>query len=192
MSKEKDIIGLTGLTKAGKSEVARVLHELHGFEKVSLSEILKGEAEDKYGSFEREVLERVYEELGEEALAQKMILLVEESEQDKTVIDSIRSVKLLEMIKNAFEPDFYFVGVAASKKERFRRMQKQNKSSESMTWGEFVRLDLLQLGEAADDVLGYQVRQCFSRADIIVENNSESLEDLEEKVGEFLDMLGIE
>lgn len=95
------------------------------------------------------------------------------------------------MVEKAFKPDFYFVGVAAQKKERFRRLQGRARLDDPMSWEEFVQLDLLQLGDITSDVLGYQVRQCFSRANIIVRNNSRSLADLEVKVAKFLDILRI-
>jgi len=120
-----------------------------------------------------------------------VILLVSGSEEDKVVIDSIRSIKLLNAIEEAFKPDFYFVGVAAPKKERFRRMQERARLRDPMSWEEFIQLDLLQLGDITSDLLAYQVRQCFSRADIIVRNNTKSLVDLEAKVAKFLDILEI-
>lgn len=75
MTKERNVIGLTGLTNAGKGEIARILHESHGFQTVSLSSVLKEVAEEHYGTFDRGTLERVYKELGEEKLADRVILL---------------------------------------------------------------------------------------------------------------------
>lgn len=191
MSKERHVVGLTGLTNAGKGEIARILHELYGFETVSLSGILREVAGENHGSFSIGTLERVYKELGEENLAQKVILLASMSGKDRVAIDSIRSIRLLDVVEEAFKPDFYFVGVAALRKERFRRLQGRARLDDPMSWEEFVQLDLLQLGDITSDVLGYQVRQCFSRANIIVRNNSRSLADLEVKVAKFLDILGI-
>lgn len=107
------------------------------------------------------------------------------------VIDSIRSVRLLDAVGEAFNPDFHFVGVAAPRRERFRRLQERASSGDPMSWEEFIQLDLIQLGDVTSEMLGYQVRQCFSRADIIVRNNTKSLADLEVKVAKFLDILGI-
>jgi len=190
MSKEREVIGLTGLTNAGKGEIARILHDSHGFEHVSLSTVLKSVAEEHYGVVDRGTLERVYKELGEETLAERVILLANRSESDRVVVDSIRSIKLLDAVKSSFEPNFSFVGVAAPKSERFRRMQERARSGDPASWEEFIQLDLLQLGDVTSEMMGYQVRQCFSRADIIVRNNSKSIEELEGKVAKFLDALG--
>lgn len=191
MLKERQIIGLTGLTNAGKGEIARILHESHGFEPVSLSAVLKQVAEEYYGTVERGTLERVYKELGEETLAERVVLLAGRSESEKVVIDSIRSIKLLDAVKSAFEPDFTFVGVAALRTERFSRLQERTRLGDPQSWEEFIELDLLQLGDVSSELLGYQVRQCFSRAEIIVRNNSKSITELEQKVVKLLDKLGI-
>lgn len=191
MSKERQVIGLTGLTNAGKGEVARILHESHGFEHVSLSSVLRDVAQENYGSVERGTLERVYKELGEDTLAERVVLLASKSESDRIVIDSIRSTKLLDAVQDAFRPNFSFVGVAAPKSERFRRMQERARSGDPASWEEFIQLDLLQLGDVTSEMLGYQVRQCFSRVNIIVRNNSKSITELEGKVTKFLDILGI-
>lgn len=192
MRKERHVIGLTGLTNAGKGEIARILHESHGFQIVSLSSVLKEIAEECYGGLDRGTLERVYKELGEEKLADRVILLASRDEENRVVIDSIRSVRLLDAVKEAFKPDFYFVGVTAPRKERFRRLQERARLGDPMSWEEFIQLDLIQLGDVTSEMLGYQVRQCFSRADIIVRNNTRSLVDLELKIVNFLDLLGIE
>ncbi|MEK7497335.1 MAG: AAA family ATPase [Patescibacteria group bacterium] len=191
MSKERHIIGLTGLTNAGKGEIARIMHESHEFEPVSLSTVLKQVAEEHYGTVERGTLERVYKELGEETLAERVVLLASKSENNKVVIDSIRSIKLLDAIKSAFEPDFTFVGVAAPRTERFTRLQDRARLGDPQSWEEFIQLDLLQLGDISSELLGYQVRQCFLRVDIIVRNNSKSITELEQKVVKLLDKLDI-
>lgn len=191
MTKERHVIGLTGLTNAGKGEIARILHESHGFQTVSLSSVLREVAEECYGAVDRGTLERVYKELGEEKIADRVILLAGRDEEDKVVIDSIRSVRLLDAAREAFRPDFRFVGVAAPRRERFRRLQERARLGDPMSWEEFIQLDLIQLGDVTSEMLGYQVRQCFSRVDIIVRNNTKSLADLEVKVVKFLDLLGI-
>jgi len=97
----------------------------------------------------------------------------------------------LDVVKSVFEPDFTFVGVAAPRTERFSRLQKRARLGDPQSWEEFVQLDLLQLGDVSSELLGYQVRQCFSRVDIIVRNNSKSIAELEQKVVKLLDKLGI-
>lgn len=191
MPKEKQIVALTGLTSAGKGETARILHESHGFELVSLSKVLRDVAQENYGGVDRGTLERVYKELGEETLAERIIFLASISEKERVVIDSIRSIKLLNAVEDAFKPNFFFVGVAAPRKERFHRTQERSSLGDPESWEEFIQLDLLQLGDVTSEMLGYQVRQCFSRANIIVRNNSRSIADLERKVIKFLDILGI-
>lgn len=192
MSKERKVAALTGLTNAGKSEIARTLHESHGFRIVSLSGVLRNIAQENYGSIDRGTLERVYRDLGEETLADRIIFLASISQGEKIVIDSIRSIKLLEAVQDAFKLNFFFVGVAATRKERFRRTQERFRLGDPQSWEEFIQLDLLQLGDITSEMLGYQVRQCFSRADIIVRNNSRSIADLERKVVKFLEISGIE
>lgn len=191
MPKERRVVALTGLTSAGKGETARILHESHGFEIVSLSKVLRDVAQENYGGVDRGTLERVYRELGEETLAERVIFLASIDERERVVIDSIRSIKLLDAVQDVFKPNFFFVGVAAPRKERFHRTQERSGLGDPDSWEEFIQLDLLQLGDITSEMLGYQVRQCFSRANIIVRNNSRSITDLERKVIKFLDILGI-
>jgi len=57
MGKERHVVGLTRLTNAGKGGIARILHESHGFQAVSLSNVLREVAEEQYGAFDRGTLE---------------------------------------------------------------------------------------------------------------------------------------
>lgn len=187
----KEVVALTGLSNAGKGEIARIMSTSYGFQSISLTDVLKAIALERYGNTERATTERVFNELGVDAMANKTILLTETAECDKVVIDSIRSVKLLEAVETSFMPDFHFVGVAAPRRERFERMRSRHRSGDPSTLDEFMQLDLIQLGDTESGMKGYEVRKCFARADIIVRNNTRSILDLESKVGRFLETLRI-
>ena len=188
-SSKRYVIGLTGFSNAGKGEAAKIMSESYGFTWVSVSSILGQIALEKYGATDRHTLERVYGELGEEILAQRLV--VRSRAASKVVVDSIRSVRLLDALEDNFTSDFTLVEVAAPEQERFRRLQHRARPGDPASLDEMKALDELQLGATDVHIPGYQMSECLARATITIHNNSQAINELAVAVAGTLQSLGI-
>lgn len=164
---EKIVIGLTGPFGSGCSYVAKEILVENGYEYISLSDLLRKEKED--GKLSRNDLQDKGNELRKEKgsgyLAELAIEIINSSEKDKFIVDSIRNTHEVEALKSAFS-SFYMFAVWASKNVRWNRVQgKYNKN-----------LALFEQDDKRDrdekDENGQQITLCYQMADIIILNET--------------------
>lgn len=179
------IIGITGAFGSGKSTAANFF-ELNGYKKIILSSFLEKEAKKRgRKKITRKILQDIgnewRENFGKGILAKKAIEFLQKENKQKAVIDGIRNIGELEVLRN--KSDFILLAIVANRKIRFNRLKKL-KRRENLTWELFTKLDLRDLG-IGEKITGLQVAFCIALADVFVDNNGDNQEFIN-KLGKFL------
>lgn len=162
---EKIIIGLTGPFGSGCSYVAKNILIQKGYEYISLSDLLREEIKSNNSS--RSQLQDKGNELrrekGSDYLAIIAIDIINNSDKQKFVIDSIRNTHEVEALKKEFST-FYMFAIWASKDNRWERVKTKYNTN----------MSLFELDDKRDkdekNESGQQITLCYQMADIIVLN----------------------
>lgn len=181
----KRVIGIVGPIASGKGVVIRLLKD-KGYHVLSLSDLVRARAKEWGFSITRENLQNVGDSLrqkfGNAILAEIVAPEIPKNPKQKFVIDAIRNPAEVTFLKK--ECNAYIIGITASPKKRYELMKARGREYDPSSWEEFVKLEARDRG-VGQEAHGQQVEKCLALADGIVENNG-SLEDLEEKVQNFL------
>lgn len=172
------IIGLTGSFGSGCTYIAENILVPEGYEKISLSDILKKmySNDKRTESTLRNELQDFGDELrkekGSDYLAQQAIGLMQtDGTQDKYwVIDSIRNPQEIQALRD-YSRKFYLIGVYADKKNRWERVEKKEGAGYTDDQNAFKRDDQKDTGKDSP-IHGQRVSDCFYEADIVLENNT--------------------
>lgn len=173
MDKSKQvIIGITGAFGSGKSTVASYFVS-KGFIHIILSSFLEDEAKKrKVGTITRKILQDIGNELrsshGKGILAQRALELIQKKKITKVVIDGIRNVGEIEVLRKY--KGFILLAVMSDRKTRFDRL-KSLKRREKLSWDLFNKLDSRDLG-IGEEKTGLQVAFCIALADLYITNNN--------------------
>ncbi|MBW2980248.1 AAA family ATPase [Candidatus Woesearchaeota archaeon] len=180
MSFNKVIIGLTGTNASGKGEVANYL-KLKRFQYLSLSDIIREEADAQGIEHTRENLIKLGNELrekhGADVLAKKTRDKIKE---ENVVVDSIRNLEEVKALRTL--SDFIFVAVDAPVKLRYERAQKRMLDRDKVSFEEFKRLEEV---ENFKSKTGQQLKQCAGVADKTIINDG-TFEELHAKIDEII------
>ena len=183
MVAKKIIIGLTGPMAGGKGIVAEYLKK-KGFYYSSTSERVREECRRRGREITRDSLQNTADELrrkfGPEVLAKRTWKIVEK--YPLAVIDSIRGIAEVDFLKT--KPNFYLIGVTASKKSRYQRLVARNRESDPITWREFLAADKKDF-KSGQGKFGRNITACLRKTDLLLHNN-QKVKDLKKKVKEWL------
>lgn len=162
---EKIVIGMTGPFGSGCSYISiNILVEL-GYEYISLSEILRETAKKQDSS--RTELQDVGNEIrlqnGNDFLAKEAIKIIEKSDKDKFVVDSIRNTHEVEALRSKFSRFFLFA-VWAANNVRWERSREQYNDNGAL----FEKDDKRDKDEKIES--GQQITLCYQMADVIILN----------------------
>jgi len=188
----KKVIGLTGTIGAGKDIVKEFLISRFNSYYVSLSSIIRTEAEEKKSNFNRKTLQDLGDGLrkkyGNGILAK---LAVEYLQRDKEliIVDGIRNVAEVEFLRKTFGEKFILIGVDAPQKLRFERVGKRRTTRDPKTWEEFVEMDKRDQGENEPEY-GQQTKKCLEQADFVIFNDGER-EKVESELVKFITNLNL-
>jgi len=186
----KIVIGLVGPIAAGKSTTVEILKK-KGFVSYSLSDRIREEIQNRNLEITRESLNKVSNELretiGADVLAKKTSDLINQENQEKIVVDSIRNPQEINYLKDQFS--MYVIGLIAPQEKRFDFFANRGTNVAGITtWEEFKTLDDMELAQSGE--YKQQVQACLDLADTVIENTG-SVEELEKKLDEILKNLGI-
>lgn len=177
----KSVIGLVGPIASGKGTVSLILKEL-GFEYYSLSDRIRDELTLKGLPITRQSLQDMGDELrlkyGEDILAKRTVELLDTTQAEKIVIESIRNPAEIRFLKSVLQATI--VGVDASPEVRFRRLVERNRGGEPVSWEEFLAMDGRETGEVTDSHK-INLTQCLEMTDFTIINEATS-DDLMESV----------
>ena len=169
------VILITGMSGAGKTTLARHFKET-GFRIVTMGDVIRDLARERglpptpvnLGR----VAKGIREEGGEAAVAERCVDKIDAIPGEDIVIDGIRSIKEVEIFKEAYGATL--VSVHATEATRFDRLKKRNRSDDPPDLATFRARD--------ERELGFSLGAAIAAADVTVDNEG-TLRDLE---AEFL------
>jgi dephospho-CoA kinase len=180
---KKIIIGLTGPMAAGHGIIGDYLKK-KGFFFSSTSDRIREECRRRGKEITRDSLQNTADELrhkfGPEVLAKRTWNIVKK--YPLSVIDSIRNLSEVEFLET--KPNFYLIGVTASRKIRYQRLVARNRESDPITWREFLAADKKDF-KSGQGKFGRNINACLGKTDLLLHNNKK-VKDLEKKVEEWL------
>jgi len=165
------VIGLTGSFGSGCSTVAGLLRRTGEYHAEALSTPIKEEAERQNLRPDRDVLQKLGNELrrrhGKDFLARQAVKAARKAAPKKHwVLDGIRNPGEIEALRRLF-PSFYLIAVDASRDTRYARLKSLYAGNEL----EFDRDD--QRDRAEPFAHGQQVAACVDRADVLLINEED-------------------
>jgi dephospho-CoA kinase len=179
------VLGLTGRNCAGKDTVADLL-ERRGFERHSLSDVLRVELRARGAEITRPALIDVGRELrereGPAVLADRMKRMIR---TDRVALVSVRSPAEVASLRAL--PGFALVAVEAPVDVRFAREMTRKREGPTPSLEEFVALERR---EDSTDANAQQLGATIAMADRVLANAG-SLSDLEARVGRLLEELDV-
>jgi dephospho-CoA kinase len=123
------VIGITGYTCAGKTELATLL-EKKGFARINLGDLTRRIAKEKGLSLERTQTWELFKTLTQNDpcwRVKHILKLIEESGSEKIVLDGIRTLEEARELKKVFGDDFLLVEVRVDEKVRIERAMKRKR-----------------------------------------------------------------
>ncbi len=175
----KIIIGLVADISAGKDTFARYLAEKHGFERHTISDILRGEAAERGLPPIRENLQKLAAEIrkkeGKNALMQRT---VKKFKKEKIVISGIREPSEVDFLREKFPGKARIVHLTADPKIRFQRVLARGRTGDPKTYEEFLKQEKTEWKE-------FDFKTLFKMADYKIENSG-AVEELYQKIDKLL------
>jgi len=204
----RHVIGLTGLPSSGKGEVTAALLRLargRGWtaEHLSFSDRIKEEALARgipQERFDRDLFTRIGIEMreaeGADVLAARIVRKIKtlpEPRPDLFVVEALRHVSEIEVMREAFGERFVLAAVESDPREIARRLiarRRADESREALQSEEKAVQLLEQELNGQGSALGPNVGMCIARADVRIPNHG-TLEELAQTVEQFFDGLTI-
>ncbi len=174
------IIGLTGRNASGKGAVADYL-KARGFTYHSLSDVLREELKKRKKTLTRDNLiwlgNKLRDEQGPSVLADHILDKLEDDRH--YVIDSFRNPEEVKAFRRT--KDFVLIGVEASPKVRFARMQLRAREKDAATFEQFQKHEEKEI--SSSDPTKQNLNGTAALADHHVKNNG-ALDDLHAELDE--------
>lgn len=174
------VIGITGPIASGKGELAEKLKS-DGYAYIALSQFLKEEVRKRGMLESRENLIALGNYLrahcGGGILAKRALELIRASQQDKWVIDGIRHIEEIIVLKNNVEK-FILIAINAPHEIRIKRALERAKTSDPS-----VRQELIKTDER-DRAIG--IDACIQKADFVINNENKTIPDLHKELDDIL------
>ncbi len=179
-------IGITGTYAAGKDTVADYLVDNYNFYHLSLSDIIRDEADKRGLPHSRDVLislgREIREKFGEGELAKRAAQKAAELGVDRVVITSIRHPH--ETLRRLFEK-FFLWAIDAPRQVRFTRAKARGKLADQVDFDTFAKQEESEMATSGP---GQQLGRCISLANVTIDNSG-SLADLYKKIDDILETI---
>ncbi len=142
------VIGVTGMPGSGKSLVVETAQEA-GYAVVTMGDVVREETVKRHLELTPANLGKVMLELravkGDSVVAQKCVPKIERTQNEKVIVDGLRSYVEAEVFSKHFA-NFVLVTVHASPQTRFERLSTRGRSDDPKTWEVFKERDMRELG----------------------------------------------
>lgn len=187
MSPEKTLI-FVGPSAAGKDTVVDRISLMTGAEVISTSkQVRKLAQESGMVNPNRNELQKfanlMREQYGEDLFAKSAAEEAENVDGKFLLVNGVRNPAEINVFKNPL-----VIGVDAPREVRFQRTLQRSGPSDPKTWEDFLVCDELEKG-SIDGKKGQQNLQCLSKAEVVIQNTSSSIETLEYYIDLLTDQL---
>lgn len=163
---EKIVVGLTGPFGSGCTYIAKNILVGMGYTYISLSDILRQVAdvtESTSRTDMQDVGNLIRNQQGNDILARKAIEIINSSQDDKFVVDSIRNTHEIEVFKREYS-GFFLFATWASSEIRWDRVANKYSRNKAL----FEEDDKRDRDEKKEN--GQQITLCYQMADIVILN----------------------
>jgi len=144
---DKLVIGLAGMPGAGKSVVVAIAKG-NGYGVVVMGDVVREEAKKRNLELSPEDLGKIMLELrqkeGSSVIAKRCIPKIEKTQEQKVIVDGIRSPSEVEQFKRRF-PKFTLIAIHSSPETRFKRLYRRKRSDDPKDWQIFKERDQREL-----------------------------------------------
>lgn len=190
----KIIIGMTGPFGSGCTYISKSIINDLGYEYISLSDILRKkcaeqEENEKSRTELQDIGNKIREENGNDILAKEAIDIINNSDKNKFVIDSIRNTHEIETFKKEYS-SFFLFAVWANKDIRWQRVKDKYDNNNAL----FEKDDVRDSNEKIEN--GQQITLCYQMADVIILNEkhihskaTDSFRDLNAIANKYIDLI---
>ena len=169
----KLVVCLTGMPGAGKSTIVSKLKE-EGYETFSLGDGVRAEAKklnlEPTGENLGKLMLELREKNGPGAIAELLKKSIQESTHDIIIIDGIRSIHEINVLKETGNVKLLAVNAAAD--TRFNFLRERKRSDDPLTREKFEERDNREIGVGLEEIIGL--------ADESIENNNVSINQMVE------------
>ena len=169
----KLVVCLTGMPGAGKSTIVSKLKE-EGYETFSLGDGVRAEAKklnlEPTGENLGKLMLELREKNGPGAVAELLKKSIKESTLDIIIIDGIRSIHEINVLKETGNVKLLAVNAAAD--TRFNFLRERKRSDDPLTREKFEERDNREIGVGLEEIIGL--------ADESIENNNVSINQMVE------------
>ncbi len=170
------VIGFVGRQASGKTTAANTLKE-KGIPAIRMGDTVRKITKSRGLSLNEKNIGQVASELrskeGMDAIAKRTIPRIRNCESDLVVIDGIRGKAEVDAFKDEFDENLLIVAVLSSRRKRFDRIKRRDRSDDVKSWEDFLGK------ESREDSWGMD--EAIKEADLILENDS-SLKEFQNKI----------
>ena len=178
------IIGLVSPMGSGKGEVVKILNK-HGFDNITLSQMVREEAKKRGLSQKRETLMEVgnsmREKEGPGVLAKYALEKIQQSDNVNWIIDGIRNPA--EIIALKAGRNVNIIGIEVKQETLVKRILKRADKKDPKEKEEIINR-LEREWEEPNNPFGQQVGACMRMADKMIDNNG-TLKALDNEITEY-------
>lgn len=147
------VLCVTGMPAAGKEEFQHVATDM-GFVVVRMGDVVRDEARRRgLPMTDGAVGTMAGEERKAHGPAVWAARTIPRVRGEHVLIDGLRSLAERDAFRKAFGKDLLVVGVEASPRTRWERVQRRHRSDDATTWEEFQRRDARELGWGLGEVI---------------------------------------
>ena len=147
MTKNKLVIGLTGMPGSGKSLVVQAIQK-EGYEVVTMGDVIREETAKRGLELNPANVGKVMLELraegGDRIIAERCIPKIGQTQSRKVIVDGIRSYAEVETFQTRLQ-NFVLVTVHSSPQTRFERLSTRGRSDDPKLWSVFHERDMREL-----------------------------------------------
>ena len=176
---DKLVLGLAGMPGAGKS-VAVSVAKGRGYGVVVMGDVVREEAVSRGLKPNPQNLGKIMLELrqkeGNNIIAKRCIPKIENTKENKVLVDGIRSLSEVDEFKKHF-PKFTLIAIHASPETRFIRLYRRQRSDDPASW------EIFQERDRRESNVGLE--QAISAAEYTI-INEEEINAVKEKIKEVL------
>ncbi len=177
------IIWLTGTNGAGKGTVVEYLMK-KWFTHYSMSGALKKYIKERWLPINRDTMTKVSSELRKEfwpwCLVKELYSIAEKEWKD-CIIESIRNLKEIEILKNTW--DFSLWAIDADQEIRYQRIKLRGSEKDDVSFEKFQAQEKLEADNT--EAHKHNIFWCIKKADVLLNNNG-TVKELHQQIDKVL------